>query len=715
MHRITGPDVSFYQDDPGTPRGIDFARMNQVADFVIVRAGQNQWIDTDFETNWRGARQVGLPRGSYWFYDSRADPRRQAELWVDTLNNDLGELPLFADLEEAYGGPFTGWQHWRTFLERLRALVGQKEIGIYTAFFYWRENAPNPTTQPNELEYFHRYPLWIANYGTSQPLVPQPWNTNEWLFWQFTAMGDGLAYGVESLDIDLNYFNGDGQAFARRFSVPVPPEPPSPDPAGKKYVVTANSLYVREGPGTNYPAIGFLIRNEIVDGLAANGNRTWLNIRRPSDGLTGWSSATYLVELMIPPPPPPDTPPPTGERYRVTATRLNVREGPGTTFRIVGSVSQNEIVFVIGSNPDGTWKNIRRSDGLIGWVSSRYITPAPLPPPPPPPPTGEVGDWYRVTATRLNVRENPNTAARILGTIPQNEVVQSLSTNADQSWVQIRKVDGLMGWASAQFLMNVGKNPASAKQSILRGVTYTRTERASPRRVVSHILVLDLRTTGLRFLVTPPLRTTLPPLCTRTTSGFLQDYDLQIAINGDGFYYLDPARYNPQEYCPEGGDPVRLVGYAVSRGTEYSPKEPGRPILYINQNNVVSFNEVRGQLYNAIAGDRMLVERGMRVGGLEAEQFHPRTAVGLNQNGRSLILAVVDGREFSEGMNFPELADLMLSFGAYTAMSLDGGGSSTMVIEGRDGVPRILNTLIDEGVPGRERAVANHLGIFIRR
>jgi len=105
----------------------------------------------------------------------------------------------------------------------------------------------------------------------------------------------------------------------------------------------------------------------------------------------------------------------------------------------------------------------------------------------------------------------------------------------------------------------------------------------------------------------------------------------------------------------------------------------------------------------------------MRVAGLEAEQFHPRTAVGLNQNGRSLILAVVDRREFSEGMNFPELVDLMLSFGACTAMSLDGGGSSTMVIEGRDGASRVLNTLIDEGVPGRERAVANHLGIFIRR
>jgi len=715
MHKIIGPDVSFYQDDPGTPNGIDFARMDQAADFVIVRAGQNQWIDTDFQDNWRGAKLAGLPRGSYWFYDSRADPRRQAELWVDTLNGDMGELPLFADLEEAYNGEFTGWRHWRDFLDRLRSLVGQKEIGIYTAYFYWLENAPDAVTQPNELEYFHRYPLWIANYGADQPLVPKPWGTNEWLFWQFTAMGDGLRYGVESLEIDLNYFNGDAQAFAQRFHVPVPPEPPLPDPVSKKYVVNARSLYVREGPGTNYKALGFLVHNDIVEAFDANFDRTWLNIRRLSDGLAGWSSATYLVQITVPPPPPPDVPPQTGERYRVTASRLNVREGPGTTFKSLGYVALNEIVFVIGSNADGSWKNIRRSDGLVGWSSGRYLTPAPLPPPSEPPPDENLGDWYRVTATRLNVREKPETTSRVIGYISKDEVVQSLSANADGTWIQLRKVDGLTGWASAQYLVNVGKNPASAKQSILRGVTYNRSERISPRRVVSHVLVLDLRTTGIRYLVTPPMRNTLPPLCTRTTSGFLADQGLQIAINGDGFYYLDPARYNPQEYCPDGGDPVRLVGYAASRGKECSPKEPGHPILYINQNNQISFNEQKGDLYNAISGDRMLVVKGKRVAGLEADRFDPRTAVGVNQNGRWLIMAVVDGREFSEGMNFPELADLMLSHGAYTAMSLDGGGSSTMVIEGRDGGPRVLNTLIDEGVPGRERAVANHLGIFIKK
>ena len=41
MTNVLGPDVSFYQDDPQTPQGIDFIKMRAHVGYVIIRAGQN--------------------------------------------------------------------------------------------------------------------------------------------------------------------------------------------------------------------------------------------------------------------------------------------------------------------------------------------------------------------------------------------------------------------------------------------------------------------------------------------------------------------------------------------------------------------------------------------------------------------------------------------------------------------------------------------------
>ncbi|HAV78466.1 MAG TPA: hypothetical protein DCX53_14045, partial [Anaerolineae bacterium] len=455
LRKIIGPDVSFYQDDPGTPNGINFNRMNDVADFVIIRAGQNLWTDSDFKENWRNAKQAGMLRGSYWFYDSRADPKKQAEIWASLVKDDMGELPLFADFEEAYKGDFTGWTHWKTFLDHLRSLVGNKEIGIYTAYFYWVENAPKQAT---DLEYFHRYPLWIANYGVDSPLVPKPWNTNEWLLWQFTAMGDGILYGVESAEIDLNYFNGDAQDFAKRFNAPVPEDPTLPEPTGKRYIVNTSALYVRQGPGTNYKAIGYVQRNDILEAFDFNSDGTWLLVKRLTDGLMGWCSITYLVRISAPPlpdpdppPPPPPPPPPDpgdGAHYRVTAGALYVREGPSSSFKSVGYLVRDDTVEELESNSDGSWKRVRRlSDSLIGWCSTKYLlkisTPPPDgPPPDEPPPPDPTGKKYKVTASRLHVREGAGTSFKSLGYIDRNDIVDEIEANADKTWVKIRRSDG---------------------------------------------------------------------------------------------------------------------------------------------------------------------------------------------------------------------------------------------------------------------------------
>jgi exopolysaccharide biosynthesis protein len=189
-----------------------------------------------------------------------------------------------------------------------------------------------------------------------------------------------------------------------------------------------------------------------------------------------------------------------------------------------------------------------------------------------------------------------------------------------------------------------------------------------------------------------------------------------VAINADGFSYLNQTTFPPATYCANGGEPVKLNGFAASRGKIISPRNNERPIFYISQRNLATMETPSGSIFNAISADRVIVRSGAVVKNLAALAPNPRTALGVNKNGRWLIMMTVDGREFgiSEGVTLVELGNLLLSYGVYSGVNLDGGGSSAMVIKGIDGKPRKLNTAIDMNVPGQQRAVANHLGAYVR-
>ena len=84
------PDVSFWQDDPTTAQPINFGKMSGMTRGVIIRAGQGTYEDRVFKTSWSNAKQAGLIRGSYWFYDSRVNAKRQAEKFVEVISSDPG-------------------------------------------------------------------------------------------------------------------------------------------------------------------------------------------------------------------------------------------------------------------------------------------------------------------------------------------------------------------------------------------------------------------------------------------------------------------------------------------------------------------------------------------------------------------------------------------------------------------------------------------------
>jgi len=90
------------------------------------------------------------------------------------------------------------------------------------------------------------------------------------------------------------------------------------------------------------------------------------------------------------------------------------------------------------------------------------------------------------------------------------------------------------------------------------------------------------------------------------------------------------------------------------------------------------------------------------------ETRHPRTAVAKMKDGKFLMVTV-DGRQpgLSVGMSLYELADYLLSIGAVDAMNLDGGGSTTMILDGK-----VVNTPSDrEG----ERKVGDAILVTLRK
>ena len=257
--------------------------------------------------------------------------------------------------------------------------------------------------------------------------------------------------------------------------------------------------------------------------------------------------------------------------------------------------------------------------------------------------------------------------------------------------------------------------PVPMKETLFQGVEYQRMFRVSPRPMMIHVLKVNVNTKKLQFLVTPPDRVkNATPLDARTTSQFLEEFDLDIAVNGDGFSPWWSR--TPADFYPHAGDPVAPRGDAASRGTVYWRTPEPVPTLYISSRNRLSFDPP-ANLFNAISGETLLISGGKISAGLNDSDIHPRTAVGYSQNGKILFIVVVDGRQpfYSEGMKLTELAQLMLDLGAHYAMNLDGGGSSTLVVRGMDGNPRVLNSPIDLYIPGRERPIANHLGIYFKK
>ncbi len=228
---------------------------------------------------------------------------------------------------------------------------------------------------------------------------------------------------------------------------------------------------------------------------------------------------------------------------------------------------------------------------------------------------------------------------------------------------------------------------------LMPGVRYMM--RTTMRPLRAHAVLVDLCARGVSA------RPTAPGEGPATVTDFAERIEADIAINGDFF-----------------GEGYRPLGLAVGEGQRWpgTRDRSTHGIIAFGDRRAWmpapadSVSEVPEDIENVVGGRPALIRDGEIVaptGGTLCASRHPRTAVGLSADGRTLLLVVVDGRSaLSAGMTCRELAGFMRELGAHDALNLDGGGSSALWIRGRG----VVNRPSD----GMERAVANHIAIRAR-
>jgi len=256
-------------------------------------------------------------------------------------------------------------------------------------------------------------------------------------------------------------------------------------------------------------------------------------------------------------------------------------------------------------------------------------------------------------------------------------------------------------------------SPEPLELRALPGVLYRRIVRRGLRPQVVHLVHVDLNTPGLELVTTPVQGS--GELLARTTTEFVEDLQVALAINGDAF---EPwYSRTPWDYYPHSGDTVRPLGRYGHAGVLYPAQRPlpPRPTLFIAADGRPSLDPVSGPIRSALSGLSRVVRAGRVVPAprYRSTARHPRTAIGLDRARRTLILMVADGRQrgYATGLTEDEVASEMLRAGAHSAINLDGGGSSVLVLRDARGRARRLSSPIHTRVPGRERPVANHLGV----
>ena len=186
---MKGIDVSKHN---GT---IDWAKVkNAGIEFAILRIGYGMYEnqkDAQFEANYKGATNNGIPVGVYLYSYAKnvAEAEKEADVCLKWLANRKLQLPVYFDIEDN-----SQVKLGKTTLDNMcRAFCNKIEKGGYWAGIYANKYWSTSIISGKELG--NRYTYWVAQYASTCTY------SGNYAIWQYTS--DGNVNGINGR-VDMN-------------------------------------------------------------------------------------------------------------------------------------------------------------------------------------------------------------------------------------------------------------------------------------------------------------------------------------------------------------------------------------------------------------------------------------------------------------------------------------------------------------------------------
>jgi len=199
-YTIGGIDVSHHQGS------IDWhAVAGSDVRFAYIKATEGRdFLDADFEFNWREARERGIARGAYHYFTFCSSGLEQARHFLRVVPPEPGALVPVADIE--FGGNCSSYGHLEEVRQELAIFLDEVERA-------WRRKPILYLTLRSKLQIadarFDGYPVWFRNVFWRLPNDI----ASQWVIWQYAD--DGRVPGIRG-PVDRNVLHPDISVSALR-------------------------------------------------------------------------------------------------------------------------------------------------------------------------------------------------------------------------------------------------------------------------------------------------------------------------------------------------------------------------------------------------------------------------------------------------------------------------------------------------------------------